>query len=88
MSLVHIKVHQNSRIPVSTLTALVSLKVRLDAPAEHSMAEFLLSSETRNTMVIGHSDPHGVPIVSIHGAPLHSNIAQSIAYEITKYRLL
>ena len=60
----------------------------MDALSEHIMVEFLLSSAKRNTMTIGLSDPHGMTSVLIHGSPIQSNIAQSIAYEISKRRLL
>ena len=88
MYLVFVYGHYNRRRPESTLTPLASLNLRMDALAEHIMAEFLLSSATRNTIAIGLLDPHGIPSVSIHGAPFHSNIAQSVAYEISKLRLL
>ena len=39
-------------------------------------------------MAIGLSDPYGMPSISIHGAPIHSNTAQSIVYEISKRRIL
>ena len=56
--------------------------------AEYIMAEFLLSSETRNTMAAGLSEPHGMASISIHGSPVHSKITQSIAYENSKFHLL
>ena len=88
MSMVHVHGHQNSRRPASTLTTLASLNVRLDALEEQSMAAFLIPSAKINTIAIGLSDPHGMPSILIHGSPIHSNISQSIAYEIYKRRLL
>ena len=88
MSLVHVPGHQNSRKLASTLTTLASPNVRLDALAEPILASFILLPLTRNTAEIGLLYPQGIPSVSIHGSPLHSNIAQSIAYEIYKLRLL
>ena len=38
-------------------------------------------------MGIGLSEAHGIPSVSIHGAPIHSNIVQSVAKN-SKHRLL
>ena len=79
MSLVHVYEHHNSGRLASTLTPLVSINVILDALVEHIMVASLLYPATRNTISIGLSDPHGIPSVSIHGAPDHYNIAQSIA---------
>ena len=39
-------------------------------------------------MAIGFLDPYGMSIISIHGATVHSNIAHSIAYKISKRQLL
>ena len=80
MLLVHIYVHHNSVNPTSTLTPLALLNVRLDPLSEHVMAEFLLSLATRNIIAVGFSDPCELPSTSIHGVPIHSNIAQSITY--------
>ena len=76
MSLVHVHRYQNSGRLASTLIPLASLKVLMYA------LSFLLSSEKINTTEIGLSDPHGIPSVSIHGSPIHSNISQYIAYKI------
>ena len=88
MSLVHVHGHQNSGRLASTLTPLSSLNVRLDALAKHIMEGFLLSSATTNTRDIGLLDLHGIPSVPIHGDPVHSNIDQSIEYEISKRWIL
>ena len=88
MSLVHIHGHQNIGRPASTLMVLGSLNVLLDELSEQIMAVFLISSSKSNTMAVGLLDPHIIPIVSIHGASIHSNIAQSITYDISKRRLL
>ena len=88
MSLVHVYGHQNSRRLVSTLMPLAYLNVRLDILAEHIMPAYLLSSATRNTIAIGLSDLHGILSVSIHESPVHSNIDQSIGYEISRHQLL
>ena len=88
MSLVNVHGHHNTGRPESTITQLAYLNVRLDALVEHIMAEFLLSSGTRNTMAIGLSDPNIITSVSIHEAPFHSNVAQSIAYEISECWIL
>ena len=87
MSLVHVYGNHNIGKPASTLP-LASINVRLDALAEHMMTSFLLFTATRNTISIGISDPYRLPIISIHGAPIHSNLVQWIAYEISKRRLL
>ena len=79
-SMVHVHGYQNIGRPESTLTALASLNIRLDALVEHIMAELILSSATRITMRIGISYLHGMSSVSIYGAPFHSNISQSITY--------
>ena len=52
------------------------------------MAVFLLSLVTRNTIAIGLLDLHGMPRVSIQRYPIHPNIPQSMAYEISKHRIL
>ena len=59
------------------------------------MASFLISPATRNTIAVRLSYPYGLPSVSIHGFnshhnpnPIHSNIDQSIAYKISKRRLI
>ena len=79
MSLVHVHGHQNIGKLASTLTPLASLNVRLDALVEHIMESFLLSSATKNTIVVGFTNPYGLPSVSICGVPIHSNLAQYIA---------
>ena len=73
---------------MSTLTPLASLNVGLHALAEHIMASFILSLATRNTIVIGILDLHGIPSVSIHGDLVHSNITQFTAYEISKHQII
>ena len=88
MSMVHVYGYYNNRIPASTLTPLPSLNVRLDAIEENTMAVFIISSATIHTMVIGLSDPQGMPSLSIHGSTVHSNITQYIVYEISKRGLL
>ena len=88
VSLVHIYVHHNSGKTVSTLTPLAYLNVRLNALAEHIMASFILSSATRSTIAIVILDPHVLTSVSINGASVHFNIAQSVAYEISKLLIL
>ena len=88
MSLVHIYGHHNSGIPSSTLTALASINVRIDALLERIMAGFILSPATRNKIAIGLSDPHRISRVSIHGSPFHYNITQSISLEIFKIQAL
>ena len=88
MSLVHVHRHHNSGIPASTLTPLASLNIILDEISEHIMAAFILSSATINTITIGLSYPYGIPSISTHGYPFHSNISQSIAYKISKHRIL
>ena len=80
--------HQNSGNPESTLTPILSLNVWLEAVPENIMASFQLSPETRNTISVGLSYPYGLPSVSICRVPVHSNLAQSIEYEISKCRLL
>ena len=88
MYLVQVYEHQNSGRPVSTLTPLEYINIRMDSLAEHIMAAFHLSSATRNTIAIGLSDLHGITSAPIHRAPVHSNIAQYIAYKISKHHLL
>ena len=66
MSLVHVYGHQNSGKLASTLTP------RLDTLEEHIMVDFLLSSAIINTIAIGLSDLHEIPILSIHRDPVHS----------------
>ena len=86
--MVQIYEHQNSGKLVPTLTPLESLNIRLDALTEHIMDSFLLLPETRNTIAVGFSDTYGLPSVSISGVPVHSILAQSIAYKISKRRIL
>ena len=69
---------------VLTLTPLISLNIQLDALAEHIMASFLPSPETRTTIAVGFSDAYGLPSVSILRVPVPSNLSQSIVYEISK----
>ena len=88
MPLVHIYRHHNSVNPASTLISVASLNIGLDALAEHIMVEFILSPVTRNKIVIGLSYLHGILSASIHKAPIHSKISQSITYEISKLWLL
>ena len=86
--MVHVYGHHNSGELASTLTPLSSLNLRLDALVEHIMVSLILSSATRNTIAVIFSDPYGLPSVSICGVPVHSNLTQSIAYKISKRRLL
>ena len=79
MSMLHVYGYHNIRRPESTLTPLESLNVRLYTLEKHIIAEFLLSSATRNTIAIGFLDPHRIPNVSIHGDPVQSNITQYIS---------
>ena len=88
MLLVHIYEHQNIGKSESTLTPLAPLNVRLSALVEHIMASFLLSPATRNTTAVGLLDPYGLSSVSIHGFTVNYNLAHSIAYKISKHRLL
>ena len=88
MYLVHVYGHQNSGKPASNLKLLASLNIILDALAKHIMAAFILPPVIKNKIAIGISDPHGIPSVSIHGSPVHSNISLYIAYKISKFRLL
>ena len=81
VSLVHVYGHRNSGKTESTLTPLAYLDVILDELAEHIMASFILWPVTRNTIVVGFSDPYGPPNISIYGSPVHSNIAQSIFFK-------
>ena len=52
------------------------------------MASFLLFPVTRNKITVGFLDRYRLPIVSIQGVPVHSNLAQSIIYKTYKLRLL
>ena len=45
------------------------------------MALSLSSPAPITTIVVGLSDPYGLPRISIHGVPVHSNLAQTIVYE-------
>ena len=88
MLLVQFYWNHNSGKLSSTLMSLASLNARLDALEEHIMGSFLFSPETRNTIAVGFLDPYGLPSASIHGVTIHSNIDHSIAYKISKLRLL
>ena len=88
MLLVHIYGHQDSGKLVPNLTPLAYLKIQLNALVTQIMASFLLSPATRNTIAVGFSDTYGLPSVSISGVPVHSILAQSIAYKISKRRIL
>ena len=88
MSLVHVYGHHNSSSSDSTSTPLAYLNVILDALAEYIMVPFLLSLATRNEISVGFLYPYGLTSVSIHGFPVHPNLDQSIAYEISKRQLL
>ena len=88
MALVRIYRHHNSGKLASTLTPLAFLNVLLGELAEFIMASLLSSSEPRTTISIGFSDPYGLPIVSICGVPVHSNIYQATVYEISKHWIL
>ena len=88
MLLVHVYGHQHNCKLASILMPLSPLNVRLDALEEHIMASFILSPSTRNTIAVGFLDPYRLPSVSNLIVPVHSNLSQSIAYEIFKLRLL
>ena len=88
MLLVHVYGNHNSGKLASTLTPLASLNVRFDALSEHIMASLLIYPEIRNTLAVGLSYPYRLPSASITGVPVHSNLAQIIAYEISKLQLL
>ena len=72
----------------SNLTPLASLNVRLDTLSEYIMDSFLISTAPINPIVLGLSDPYGLPRVSISEVPVRINIYQSIVYEISKHWLL
>ena len=86
--MVHVYRHQNSGKLKSILTPLAPLNVRHGVLAEHIMESFLVSQETRNTIAVEFSDTYALPSVSICGVPVHSNLAQYIAYENYKFRML
>ena len=88
MLLVRVYWHQNSGKSTSTLMPLASLNIRLGALEEHIMASFIVSLATRNTIAVVFLNPYGLQSVSICGVSVHSNITLSIAYEISKLRLL
>ena len=52
------------------------------------MASLLRYLAPRTPLVVGLSDTYGIPNLPIHGFPVHSNLTQSIVYEISKHRLL
>ena len=58
MTLVHVYRHHNRGKPVSNLTSLASINIRLDAIAENIMESFLLSLATRNTIAVRFSYPY------------------------------
>ena len=86
--MVHIYGHQNIGKPESKLNPLASLNVLIDALSEQIMTSFILLSATRNTIVVGFSDTYILSSIYIRGVPVHSNLAQSIAYKISKLRIL
>ena len=88
MSLVRVYWHQNSGKSPPTLMPLASLNIRLGTLEEHIMTSFIVSPATRNTIAVVFLNPYGLQSVSIRGVSVHSNITLSIAYEISKLRLL
>ena len=88
MALVHVYGHHNSWILASTLTPLASLNVQLDALEEYIIEPLLCLTAPRTPLVLLFSYPYGFPRLSNHRVPVHSNISQSIVYEISKHLLL
>ena len=87
MFLVYVYRNHNSGKLAPTLTSLTSLNVQIDTLAEHIMGSFLLSPATKDTMAIGLSYPYILPNLSICEVLVRSNLAQSIAYKISKRQL-
>ena len=52
------------------------------------MASFLISLSPRTSLAVGFLYPYGLPSLSVRGVPVHSNINQSIVYEISNHWLL
>ena len=52
------------------------------------MAQFLRLPAPRTPLWVGFSDPHGLPSLSSFVVPVHSNLSQSIVYEISKHQIL
>ena len=72
---------KNCGNPASALVPLASLNVRLETLAEHIMAPYLLSPETRNSILAGFLDSTVLPSVSIHRFPVHFNLKKSPNYD-------
>ena len=88
MLLVQIYGQQDGGKLASTLMPIVYLNVRVDTQEENIMVTFLLSTAAKNTIALELSNPYRQPSVSIHAVSVHSNPPQSIAYQISKRRLL
>ena len=88
MPLVCVYGHHNSRSLALTLASLSSLNVQLEPLSKYIMASFLRLPAPRTSLAVGFSYLYGLPSLSIRGVPVHSNLAQSTVYDISKHRLL